>query len=118
MRRQVLVYQPGKAEAVGGIFRQSYELPVYVWLSIQPAGDGKGFKNFLTGRKTEDYYKAIGEFEMTVSEEGKTLGSMVYVDNQYYEVVARQIWKNGVNNHFTYLLFGITDRAAKSKISG
>ncbi|EPH0541235.1 hypothetical protein N1I02_001144 [Serratia marcescens] len=116
MRRQVRIYHPNDSSVHAGLYKQSYKPAGFAMLSMQPVGDGKTFAAYLTGRKVEDYMIAIGEIELAATEEGKDNGALVLCDGQHYEVVARKIWKNGVINHFTYLLYSMTDREAKSRM--
>ncbi|EPK3281756.1 hypothetical protein I9753_001470 [Serratia marcescens] len=116
MRRQVRIYQPADSSVHAGLYQQKYTPAGLAMLSMQPVGDGKTFAAYLTGRKVDDYMIAIGEVALTATEEGKSNGSLVLCDGQHYEVVARKIWKNGVINHFTYLLYSMTDRETKSRM--
>lgn len=122
MRRQVKVYQPINGEMKAGIYRQGYASPFPAMLSMQPVDGGSSFREYLTGKKVSDYMESIGEVELAATEEqGEEKGqrgALVFCGGQFYEVVQRQSWLNGVINHYEYLLFSLNDREAKSRIAG
>ncbi|HIC8437272.1 TPA: hypothetical protein ACW7QV_003367 [Citrobacter braakii] len=105
MRRLIQFWQPLPIEMVAGMPREEYSGPETAFLSIQPV-DGRGsFRQYLTGRKPQEYLEAIGEADLAVTEEDKHNGAIVLVGGKYYEVVQREEWQNGVINHYEYLFF-------------
>ena len=116
MRRQVQILQPSQGELVAGEYRQGYEKPFTAMLSMQPASGGGTFKEYLTGRKVSEFMEAIGEVDLKSTEEGEHNGAYVLCGGKKYEVVDRAEWKNGVINHYEYLLYCTSTE--KSKVAG
>ncbi|HGF0145408.1 TPA: hypothetical protein ACGBT8_004577 [Citrobacter freundii] len=112
MRRLIQYWQPLSAENVGGITRQEYTDQQTAFLSMQPVDGNGSFRQYLASRKPQDYYEAIGDADLLVTEEGEHNGAIVLCGGRYYEVVQRQEWLNGVINHYEYLLFVMKEQDA------
>lgn len=105
MRRLIQYWQPLQIEMVAGMPREGYSDQQSAFLSMQPVDGNGSFKQYLTGRKPQEYIEAIGEADLFVTEEDKHNGAIVLCGGKYYEVVQRQEWLNGVISHYEYLLF-------------
>ncbi|NUL35045.1 hypothetical protein HPU94_00285 [Kosakonia sacchari] len=79
---------------------------------MQPPDSRGSFRQYLTGRKMNEFMEAIGEVELAVTDENKHNGAIVLWRGRYYEVVDCMPWLNGVINHFEYLLFRMTEKDA------
>lgn len=116
MRRQVYYRLPNAPTLQAGIARQTWGAQVSAMMSIQPVKEGRHFVEYLTGKKVSDYFIAICETELPVSEEGKGNGALILFNGKTYEVVGRNDWQNSVMPHYTYLIYCMSDRAAKSRV--
>ena len=112
MRRLIQFWQPLPAETVGGMVRQEHSEQKSAFLSMQPVDVNGSFREYLTGRKPNDYLEAIGEADLAETEEGEHNGAILLCGGKYYEVVQRQEWLNGVINHYEYLLFIMKEQDA------
>ena len=102
--RKLLVCYTLHGEYTNGYYHENILSTFSVFASIQPLSD-REMQSLPEGRRNKETYKLFS-FSLlnTVEEQNR---DVVIINGETFEVIKRGTWKNGIIDHYTYIVVKI-----------